>query len=322
MPYSKEIIDKAMQTIDERRLSAEQENERRLEEINLRFPDIYQKEKLTRSTVMRLMAAAAGGKWGETELLEKIEKERRESIEYVRSHLRQNGYPEDYLDTPFTCKVCGDRGSIGGKACECYKKLLKELAAAQMTNGRLHSFKDVRMDVYSNPAQLAEMTKLIDYLKRYTESFERSANRRSLLFYGTTGTGKTFLSSCVAGELASRGLTVCFGTAYEYFKSIEDEYFKNAGGDTESTLLNCDLLIIDDLGSEFRTSYTESVLYNLLNTRLENGRPTIVSTNITLDALKGRYNERISSRICGVFLPIRFNGEDVRLKLQGEGIYK
>ena len=321
MPYSKEIIDKAMQTVYERRTEAELEGERRLEEIRERFPDIYEHEMNTKSTVLKLIGSAIGGGVSDSELLEKIEKSRVESIDYVRSRLKECGLPEDYLDVPYTCKKCYDRGSIEGKSCDCFKSLLKQYASAQLTkSGKLKDFSQIRTDVYESPEVTKEMCALIEYLKRYCRSFDGEEPNRSLLLFGSTGTGKTFLSACLAGELAGKGYAVCFGTAYEFFKAIEDQRFKNAEGDTESTLLGCDLLIIDDLGCEFRTSFTESVLYNIINTRLDNARPTIVSTNLTIDELKKRYNERIASRLTGMFMPIKFKGRDVRLNLQRKSI--
>lgn len=319
MPYSREIVERARQTLSERRAEAEMENMMRTEEIKERFPEIYQKEMSVRGTFFRLIQQSLSGNIDDDAMLESIDKERTESIDFVRKSLRANGYSEDYLDTPYYCKKCCDTGSIDGVNCECFKALLKKYAAEQVTLGgysRLRSFDEARGDIYKSADVAAYMGKIINFLRRYCDSFEKTPENRSMLFYGNTGTGKTFLSACVANELTQKGFAVSFGTAYELFKSVEDQRFKNAEGDTEGTLVNCDMLIIDDLGSEFRTSYTESVLYNILNTRLDRGRPTIVSTNLSLDELKKRYNERISSRLTGIFTPVNFKGSDVRLDMQ------
>ncbi|MBR6336721.1 MAG: ATP-binding protein [Ruminococcus sp.] len=322
MSYTNEITDLARQELSERRSHAEEENNQHIEEIRQKYPDIYEREMKVKMTVLELIRGAITQKSGQRELIDEIGRQREESVEYVRRRLKECGYPEDYLDVHYTCRKCRDTGSVEGINCSCFRSLLKQYASKALSESRgdLKNFDSARSDIYETAELAAYMGKLTDFLKRYCAEFEHS-ERRSMLFYGSTGTGKTFLSSCVAREIAQQGFAVSFGTAYEFFKSAEDQRFKNAPGDTETTLIECDLLIIDDLGSEFKTSFTESVLYNILNTRMERGRATIVSTNLSLDELNARYNDRISSRLTGVFLPVRFSGSDVRLRLQKEDAY-
>ena len=319
MPYSSEMYEKAKNEIDKRRITANELNERRTEEIRQRFPKIYEAEMNVRSSFFSLLKQYIGGKVEDKAMLEGVEEQRQRSLAFVRQSLKENGYPEDYLDIPFFCPKCKDTGYVEGYACDCLKQLLKLYAAQDLKAGctiKLHTFAEFREDVFENAQVAQHMCKLKNYLTRYCADFGTSQERRSMLFYGVTGTGKTFLSSCVASALLEQGFAVCFGTAYEYSKAIEDQHFRNAPGNTESELLDCDLLIIDDLGAEFRTSFTESVLYNIINTRINRSLPTIVSMNMTIDELKNRYNERISSRLTGVFTSIGFQGGDVRLNLQ------
>lgn len=317
MAYSREIVEKAQGIIDERRMKAEDINRQRTAEMMISCPEIYENEMRVRGTFFRLMNEMLTKKISDPGVLERIESDRTAALEFVRKSLREKGYPEDYLDTPYTCPKCRDRGVVEGRRCECMSELLRRLSVeSQGGEATVRRFIEARTDIYATPQDREHMKKLIDYLKRYCDDVAQSKASRSLLFHGSTGTGKTFLSQCIASELRERGFAVCFGTAYEFFKAIEDQRFKNADGDTENTMLSCDLLIIDDLGAEFRTSYTESVLYNIINTRTEHARQTIISTNLSIDELRKRYNERISSRLTGTFTTIPFPGNDIRLRLQ------
>mgnify|MGYP002870008882 CR=1 FL=1 len=323
MKYSKETIDKARDEISYRRQKAELVYSQHLERIREEFPEIYDEENKVRNVSLSLTGVILGHVGSDPEeAVRAIEKAHIESRENVKRMLKEKGLPEDYLETPYTCKRCKDTGSVEGINCECFKSLLKSFAAQEPGAGstlKLHTFDEIRFDVYRTDAVRTHMKKMADFLKRYCNDFGKSGYRRSMLMYGSTGTGKTFISSCVASELSAQGFAVSFGSAFEYFKRIEDEHFGRAGGDTMGTMIDCDMLIIDDLGSEFKTSFTESRLYNIINTRMNAERPTIVSTNLSTDELKARYNDRISSRLLGTYAPIPFTGEDIRLWLMKNG---
>ena len=159
----------------------------------------------------------------------------------------------------------------------------------------------------------------LKYLMDYAQNFTK--NSHGLFMVGKTGLGKTFLSSCIANELLKKGFSVAFDSIQNYLRDIEKEHFGKADGDTLETLLNADLVILDDLGSEFSSSFNNSVIYNIINSRSNAGMPTIVSTNLSLDELKSRYDDRITSRLMGSLHPIRFIGEDIRQKKRRNGIF-
>jgi DNA replication protein DnaC len=135
-----------------------------------------------------------------------------------------------------------------------------------------------------------------------------------MLFMGQTGLGKTFLSSCIAKAIAEKGYAVAFGSISDFLREIENEHFGRTEGNTLDALLNADIVILDDLGSEFSGTFYESTIYNIINGRINLKKPTIISTNLTQSQLNLRYNERISSRVFNEFMPIMFVGKDIRQK--------
>ena len=145
---------------------------------------------------------------------------------------------------------------------------------------------------------------------KYAESFDLDSV--SLYFYGRTGLGKTHLSLAIANEAIKKGYNVIYGSVINFLNKMEKEKFGKADTDTEKLLIDADLLILDDLGAEFTTAYTVSAIYNILNSRICRGVPTIISSNLDLDDIKGRYPESIASRIIGTFSPVEFIGDDVR----------
>ena len=154
----------------------------------------------------------------------------------------------------------------------------------------------------------------LNICKKYAAGF--SAASGSLLFSGATGLGKTFLSACIARQIADRGFSVMYETAIRLFGDFETEKFGAQGGDGSLTrkYFDCDLLIIDDLGTEMTTQFTVSALYSVLNTRMMEGKPILISTNLLPEALETRYSPQIASRIVGTFRLIKFAGDDLRRK--------
>ncbi|MBQ6570049.1 MAG: ATP-binding protein, partial [Clostridia bacterium] len=183
---------------------------------------------------------------------------------------------------------------------------------------KLSSFDDIDINYY--PADGAgaisprkRMESIIGFCKKYAEDFSLSS--QSLLFMGATGLGKTHLSLAIADVVTKKGFGVVYGSAQGFLNQLEQEHFgkNNAQGDEYRTmLLDCDLLILDDLGSEFSTSFTVSSIYDIINTRILSGKPTIISTNLTLAEIEDRYSERILSRLCGCYKVFKFDGSDIR----------
>lgn len=228
----------------------------------------------------------------------------------------------DYLKAKYTCPVCEDSGFKDGVRCRCFEQLLKKTAAEEFVRScgvKLCDFSDFNSEIvpefddHGNPAR-ERMIKNFNYARSYCESFRLDSP--SLLFIGRTGLGKSFLSSCIAKEVLEKGFNVIIGQVATFVRRIQKEQFDHAEGNTLDSLIDCDLLVLDDLGSEFKTQFTESALFEILNARINAMRPTIISTNFSVSELNEQYNERLISRITGSFLPLMFWGKDVRPSLR------
>ena len=243
--------------------------------------------------------------------------------------LLANGYPADYLTPVYTCCDCNDTGMIGEERCHCFKQAVVDLLYAQ--SGIANIIKEENFDTFSfdyyNDTVIDPKTKLTprqnikriyDTCQSFVRNFDREFN--NLLFYGNSGLGKTFLSHCIAKELLGTAHTVLYLTAYELFDILgkamydEDEGFAASG----EHILDCDLLIIDDLGTELANAFTLSRLSLCINERFINRRSTIISTNFGVQELADHYGERNFSRIFSSYTPLRFFGEDIRLKKKVE----
>ncbi len=242
--------------------------------------------------------------------------------------LIEKGFPADYLKLQYHCNKCKDTGFIGNEKCSCFKQAIADLIYAgsniksvlEYENFDTFSFKyysDDYIDETTGLSPLSNMQKIVAGCKSFVRHF---ANRHdNLLFLGNTGVGKTFLANCIAKELLDRGYTVVYLTAFRLFEILE----KNKFGKNEEAaytasnqfeyILDCDLLIIDDLGTELNNSFTTSQLYLIINERLLKQKSTIISTNLSLDNLNNNYGERINSRIISNYSIRRIIGEDIRL---------
>jgi DNA replication protein DnaC len=236
--------------------------------------------------------------------------------------LASHGLPEDAWDVHPRCRKCGDAGYTEKGLCECFKK---ELSALTLENSGLSSdyknktFDSFDLSYYTRPEDREKMELTLDYAKKYARSFDKK--KPNLLFMGRSGSGKTFLSCAIGKACAEQGFYVCYVTAQDMISEFEAEKFGKAskGGGTER-YFDSDLLIIDDLGSEFATQFSESVIYNVVNSRLNSSGPMIISTNFRPQELSGFYHERLVSRLLNEFLTPVFADVDVReLKKLGHG---
>ena len=238
------------------------------------------------------------------------------------------GFPADYLDDIFDCPDCKDTGFIFGKPCECLKKEIVELLFSRSelkeVLGR-ENFDSFNFDYYSDDfvdeqtglSSLENMEAIVDQCQYYIRNFNNAHS--NLLFYGTAGTGKTFLINCIAKELIEKSYSVVYLSAVQFFDFLADYNFRKSNSSiyrqiSISELQSCDLLIIDDLGTEMSNSFTESALFDCLNERLIHRKSTIISTNFSIGELQSKYEERIFSRIIGNYTHFRFFGDDIRIK--------
>ena len=316
MAYSKETYKKAEQELAQRRSRAlaERENHHRIAVETV--PEILEaEEKMSRAGLATIKAVGMGAADAK-EYIQKLSEINLEAQAQRRLLLKSNGFPEDWLDVHYTCKKCEDKGFVSGIMCGCFKELLKSIEYEKLCsklpvgNCRFDNFK---LDYYPDGAGTSpkkRMESVLNYCKAYAADFSRRSP--SLLLYGKTGLGKTHLSLAIAGNAVEEGYGVIYSSAQNLFNKLEKDKFGKADANTEEAILDCDLLIIDDLGAEFTTQFTVSALYNIVNSRELEGKPTIISTNLMLEQLTKAYGERIASRILSNYVMLYFDGSDIR----------
>ena len=239
-----------------------------------------------------------------------------------REILESLGSSEEALEVHYTCPVCNDTGVVGNHYCDCFKRLVKSLQTENLNavspagdstfdNFNLAYYQGVT-DPETGVDAYARMGQIVSYCEAYAEDFGLSSP--SLILYGNTGLGKTHLSLAIANKAIEKGFNVVYGSAHNLLSEIEKEHFGRLKTDDspEDNVLNADLLILDDLGAEFSTSFTVSMVYNIINTRILKGLPTIISTNLWYDEISDKYGNRVYSRIIGNYTPLEFAGRDVR----------
>lgn len=247
-------------------------------------------------------------------------KEKKEAL------LNKFNVPSGYLEIIYNCKVCNDKGFLqSGQKCNCFKQEIVNEAYKMSNLSRMlntQNFSNFDGSLFSakkaegfNVSPRQSISEIFNICDDFVKNFEID-NNENLLFYGDTGLGKTFMSNCIAKEILDKGHIVIYQTAFKMFEIIEDYKFKNAdehiSKDNYNNIFECDLLIIDDLGTELANSFTNSELFNILNTRLLNGKKTIISTNLTPSQLGEDYTQRIFSRIFDRFRMVKFIGDDLR----------
>ncbi len=330
MAYSQKLHEKVRAEIKNRKTTAEMVATANKQELSNKYEEFRIIENELAKTGLEIVNAFALSPKNAQKSLKEIHK-KNELLKQNRENLLVAlNLPKDYLDVKYTCQKCEDRGiieerddergvSFGSKYCECYKSLLKQYAVDEMIKStplELSSFADFDLDYYRKGKNggadtYKKMQSVYNKCLNYANNFD--LNSVDLYFYGRTGLGKTHLSLAIANEVISKGYNVLYGSVIGFFNKMEKEKFGRAEGtDTESILIDADLLILDDLGAEFTTAYTTSALYNVLNSRICRGVPTIINSNLDLEELKQRYPESIASRIIGNFSLVSFVGDDIR----------
>ncbi len=322
MGYQKDNFKTIRAEYESKALNVQKEADARRAELYEAIPAVQLLDRRLSSFGLRIMQAAVRG--GDTQ--QAIADLRSENAKILRERaqlLRAAGYPADYTDPHYECDRCKDSGYVGIQMCECMRRRLIE--AGMESSGlsklmRTQSFDNFSLDYYrKNPEEYARMERNFQAVKRYAESFALAKDQPapdSLLFFGGTGLGKTHLSTSVARKVIERGYDVFYNSAVGMISDYEFRRFGNSvaqtDGDNTERYTECDLLIIDDLGTEVCNQFTLSCLYHVINTRLNLQKPTIISTNLSSADLRKLYSDRISSRLMGEYKLIPFYGTDIR----------
>lgn len=326
MAYSTEVVKRARERLAQAREDRESENRQHLAEAYARVPRIREIDiQLRRTMAQAAQAAFLQGSDGR-ELLEQARQENL-SLQREREELVRQYFEEGYLDDSPICRLCGGTGYVGSTMCECLTELCRQEQKKEISilAGK-ESFSQFRLDYYpdridpmygASPRTIMERN--FQTCRKYAMYFGQNAG--NLLFVGGTGLGKTFLSACIARTVADRGFSVAYETAAHLFGNLEKARFNPTEDSRREAekYAACDLLILDDLGTEMPGQFVTAALYSLLNDRILAGKPTVISTNLNVEEMSRRYSPQIASRLHGGFTRLTFVGEDIRV-LRNRGV--
>jgi len=327
MPYDGKLLAQAREALEQRRADNAAEQQRRLSLVYARDPEIEQIDLRLRRQMAELVRLTVSRA---PDLAEKLEVLKHDNLELQADRaerLTALGLPIDYLDEIVSCPICRDTGMDGVQPCRCLKKLYNQALTKELSALLRHgdeSFERFDLSLYdeqplegSTVSPRFAMERIFAQCRKFADSFPDVSS--NLLFQGGTGLGKTYLSACIARVVAAKGYSVCYDSAASALEAFETQKFARDPEAAEAAsarvrrMLDCDLMILDDLGTEMITSVTVSALYTLINSRLNAGKKTIISTNCTDEELLRKYTPQICSRIKGEFLRLPFVGRDIRL---------
>lgn len=308
MSYNSEYYAKAISIIKNRKKQRDNEYSAKLSALYEAIPELKKIEIELSNLGARAMNAALEGKSDELEIL----KQKSEALAAKKNEILKSA---DLKAPENNCALCSDTGYVGGKVCECVSALAKELVFSDLsakTPIANHTFEAFSLDYYEGEDKKV-MTSIYNFAQDYAETF--SKNSDSLLFLGGVGLGKTHISLSIINKVTEKGFGVVYDSAQNLFNKIEKEHFSYSGSsEVIDAVLSCDLLVIDDLGTEFITSFTVSQLYNIINSRINGHLPTIINTNLDFSEIEKNYTPRVLSRILGNYKVKAFKGEDIRIK--------
>lgn len=320
MAFSKECYRKVRDAFDEKREKAENAANARRRRLYRENPELERIDIALSRTAMQVMDEVRKGKENLEARIDAI-REQNEQYQSARAAILLGmGYSENEDDPRYECELCEDKGYTDEGMCPCFRRALALEGLKSSGLGTLlstQSFDTFSLDYYQGQDKV-EAERNLRACKKYAEEFslDKSPN---LTFIGGTGLGKTHMSTSIARVVIEKGYDVVYETAQNIMSDFEDDKFSYNRQDEKKAdrYMDADLLIIDDLGTEAQTQYTVAFLYNILNTRLNSGKKTIISTNLEQAELHKRYGDRITSRLFGEYIPLIFRGKDIRMqKLQ------
>lgn len=326
MPLTNTQYDQIMRDYNARQAAHQRELEAHIREIGEKIPRIAQINQEIGSASIRKARELLLGQpdnWDLQETIETLSRERQQL-------LLDNGYPADYLEMHYDCDKCRDTGFIEGRKCSCFQQAAIELLYAQskladiLSKENFDTFDegwydadDIDEATQKSSLELARMARqqAWDFTRHFADPFD------NLFFYGHTGVGKTFLTHCIAREIIEQGHSVIYFSAYDLFDELAKRTFHSYdnGPDLPDYVGECDLLIIDDLGTEMTNTFVQSRLFLLINERLTQKKPTIISTNLEIGAFSEMYSERTFSRIFSNYQMIKLTGRDIRFQKKLSG---
>ena len=326
MAYDGKLLAKARGELEKIREDNRSLLRRRTEQVYSTVPEIREIDRRLQGHMAQLARLTLSRSADIKERIAALEEESLSLQMRKAELLTEKGFGADYLNEIYHCRLCHDSGMRGASPCECVDKLYNRALTYELGSLIKHgdeSFERFDLSLYSDSydpgygvVPRETMAKVLDICRKYARNFpDVSAN---LIMQGAPGLGKTFLSACIARVVAEKGLSVCYESAvaaldaYEQQKFSRDSAEGEAGAAKVRRMSECDLMILDDLGTEMPTPMAQSALYTLINSRLVKGKKTIISTNLSDEELEKRYSPQICSRIAGEFLHLPFAGQDIR----------
>ena len=327
MPLTNTQYDQIMRTYEKRQLDRQQLIDERKKELARLDPEFTKIDsRIARSRVATAKQLLSGGTSAQEHLHKKIQHLRQQRTDLLNEY----GYPENYLQPAYACPDCQDTGYINNQRCHCLKQASIDLVYTQSNLRNIlqtENFSNFSFDYYSDSKDMidpaTQYTPLeaaqnaVAQCRNFIRSFEKPDDFQNLLIFGDTGIGKTFLSNCVAKELLDTGHSVIYFSAHQLFELLTDQQFGRTSQFSAAdyrNIFDCDLLIIDDLGTEAINTMTTSQFFVCLNERILNHKSTLISTNLELTELATYYSERIFSRIFNNFTVLHLFGNDIRIQ--------
>lgn len=319
MKYSEIIYSKAEAELKERRTHAEELAQIRHRQLAAKFPELTDIENIMKFSALEVIRSIGAN--GKPVNMNEVAKNNLAAQEKRKQLLEKNGYPADYLDTPYTCKKCNDTGIFNGKLCECHLAILQKLSVEGLSCSPIlakSTFATFDLENYSNikDSELGFshreiMGGVFSMLKDYAENF--GADSPCLFFSGGTGLGKTHLALAIFNVLTANGYSVYYSSVRKVIKQLQNEHFGKSDTDLNEELGRNDLVIIDDLGAEFETQFASAAINEIVDDAILMGKPMILISNLSKTEFEERYGERMASRL-NAFEIIQFFGTDIRQK--------
>ncbi len=328
MAYDPIVLRRAAEELERQRSDHRQAKARLRTDACRRQPRLEVLDRRLQGTMAQLISTALRKGEDPSQAIRALKEENLALQEERAALLKELGLERDALEDTPLCPRCGDSGWRGANMCTCLKQIYtreQNRELSKLLDLGSQSFDTFRLDYYSPQRQNGQfvaprenMEWILRICRDFVENFGKGGVK-NLYFHGTPGLGKTFLSACIARAVSEKGHSVVYDTAGNIFGQFEQRKFQRFEDSREARdetrrYLNCDLLILDDLGSELTTQFTQSALYELINTRLVAGRKTVISSNLSLPEMTHRYSPQIASRIGGEFNDLYFFGEDIRMQ--------